>query len=136
MGGNRPTIGGEVEDLPTAPRARPEATPTRSSCSAERQVTLAFRSANAGTPDADTSRKLEITATAFYRYKRNHGGLGITELRRLRQIHETTTRFAPLVHELPVPPDWSLPGSRGAHTRMLLARGGVLEASGRCPDCA
>jgi len=54
----------------------------------EEQIAMALRQAEAGTPVADICRKLEITEATFYRWKKKFGGLGVPELRELKQLRE------------------------------------------------
>lgn len=66
----------------------------------EEQIAIALRQADAGTPVADLCRKLEITETTFYRWKKKFGGLGVSELRELRQIREENRKLKGLVADL------------------------------------
>jgi putative transposase len=68
----------------------------------EEQVALALRQAEAGTPVVEICRKLEITETTFYRWKKKFGGLGVPELRELRQLREENGRLKRLVADLSV----------------------------------
>jgi len=68
----------------------------------EEQVALALRQAEAGTPVVEICRKLEITETTFYRWKKQFGGLGVPELRELRQLREENGRLKRLVADLSV----------------------------------
>ncbi|HEU5406142.1 MAG TPA: transposase, partial [Nitrospira sp.] len=40
----------------------------------EEQISMALRQAEVGTPVTDICRKLEITETTFYRWKKKYGG--------------------------------------------------------------
>ena len=40
----------------------------------EEQISMALRQAEAGTPVTDICRKLDITETTFYRWKKKYGG--------------------------------------------------------------
>ena len=66
----------------------------------EEQIAMALRQAEAGTPVAEICRKLEVTETTFYRWKRKFGGLGVPELRELRQLREENGRLKRLVADL------------------------------------
>ena len=66
----------------------------------EEQVAMALRQAEAGTPVAEICRKLGITETTFYRWKKKFGGLGVPELRELRQLREENRRLKGLVADL------------------------------------
>jgi len=51
----------------------------------EEQIAYALRQAELGTPVGEICRKLEITHTTFYRWRSKYGGLGVPELRQLRE---------------------------------------------------
>ncbi len=53
-----------------------------------------------GTAVADICRKLEITETTFYRWKRKFGDLGVTERRELKQLRDENKKLKQLVAEL------------------------------------
>jgi putative transposase len=63
-------------------------------------MVLALRQAEAGTPVGEVCRKLEITEATFYRWKRKFAGLGVTELRELRQLRDENRRLKRLVADL------------------------------------
>jgi putative transposase len=66
----------------------------------DEQVAMALRQAEAGTPATEICRKLGITETTFYRWKKKFGGLGVPELRELRQLREENRRLKGLVADL------------------------------------
>ena len=66
----------------------------------EEQITLALRQAEAGTPHTDNCRKLEISDTTFFRWKKQYGSLGVSELRELRQLREENRKLKGLVADL------------------------------------
>jgi putative transposase len=66
----------------------------------EEQIVLALRQAEAGTPVAEVCRKLEVTEGTFYRWKKHFGGLGVSELRELRQLREENRKLKQLVADL------------------------------------
>jgi putative transposase len=72
----------------------------RTSRFTEEQITLALRQAEAGTPVVEICRKLEITETTFYRWKRKYGGLGVSELRELRDLRDENRRLKRVVADL------------------------------------
>ena len=72
----------------------------RTSRFTEEQITLALRQAEAGTLVTDICRKLEITETTFYRWKRKYGGLGVSELRELRNLRDENRRLKRVVADL------------------------------------
>ncbi len=66
----------------------------------EEQIVYALRQAEAGTPVVEVCRKLGVTEQTFYRWKRKFAGLGIAELRRLRQLEDENRRLKHLVADL------------------------------------
>jgi putative transposase len=72
----------------------------RTSRFTEEQITLALRQAEAGTPVVEICRKLEITENTFYRWKRKYGGLGVSELRELRDLRDENRRLKRVVADL------------------------------------
>jgi putative transposase len=68
----------------------------------EEQIAMALRQAEAGTPVAEICRKLQVTEATFYRWKKKFGGLGVPELRELRQLREENGRLKRLVADLSV----------------------------------
>lgn len=66
----------------------------------EEQIAMALRQAEAGTPAAEICRKLEVTETTFYRRKKQYGGLGVSELRELKQLREENRKLKQLVADL------------------------------------
>lgn len=72
----------------------------RTSRFTEEQIAMALRQAEAGTPVAEICRKLQVTESTFYRWKKKFGGLGVPELRELRQLREENGRLKRLVADL------------------------------------
>ena len=64
------------------------------------QIAMALRQAEAGTPVGEICRKLEITETTFYRWKKQFGGMGVSELRELRQLKEENRKLKQIVADL------------------------------------
>lgn len=64
------------------------------------QIVAALRQAEAGTPAVDVCRKLGVTETTFYRWKRRFGGLGVSEVRELKQLRDENKKLKTLVAEL------------------------------------
>jgi putative transposase len=60
----------------------------RRSRSSEEQIAMALRQAEAGTPVVEICRKLETSETTFIRWKKKVGGLGVSELRELKQLRD------------------------------------------------
>ena len=66
----------------------------------EEQIAFALRQHEAGTSVADIVRKLGISEQTFYRWKKKYGGLGVAELRRLKQLEEENRKLKQLVADL------------------------------------
>src|SRR5215213_3159042 len=64
----------------------------------EEQIVHALRQAEAGTPAVEVCRKLGVSEQTFYRWKRQFAGMGVVELRRLRQVEEENRKL-----QLPLP---------------------------------
>ena len=54
----------------------------------EEQIAFALRQAEAGAAVTEITRKLGVSEQTFYRWKRKYAGLGVAELRRLKQLEE------------------------------------------------
>lgn len=61
---------------------------------------MALRQAEAGTAVAQVCRKLGVSQATFYRWKKLYGGLGVPELRELRQLRDENRRLKQLVADL------------------------------------
>jgi putative transposase len=66
----------------------------------EEQVAYALRQAEAGTPVADVCRQLGIAEATFYVWKKKFRNLGVTEMRKLRQLEEENARLKRVVADL------------------------------------
>jgi putative transposase len=66
----------------------------------EEQVAYALRQAEAGTPVADVCRQLGVSEATFYLWKKKYAHLGVSELRRIRQLEEENRRLKGLVADL------------------------------------
>ena len=66
----------------------------------EEQITYALRQVEAGTPVLEVCRKLGINEQTFYRWKKKFAGMGVAELRRLRQLEEENLKLKQLVADL------------------------------------
>lgn len=66
----------------------------------EEQIASALRQAEGGTSVAEVCRKFGVTEQTFYRWKRKFAGMGVAELRRLKQLEEENRRLKQLVADL------------------------------------
>jgi putative transposase len=66
----------------------------------EEQIVYALRQADAGTPIGDVCRQLGIVEQTFYAWKKKYAHLGVSELRRLRQLEGGNSRLKRLVADL------------------------------------
>jgi putative transposase len=66
----------------------------------EEQIMTALRQAEAGKKVSDICRELGVSQQAFYSWKRRFAGLGLTELRELRQLREENRKLKTLVADL------------------------------------
>lgn len=66
----------------------------------EAQIVFALHQAETGTRVAEVCRKMGISEATFYNWKKKYGGLGTSELRRLRQLEEENHRLKKLVADL------------------------------------
>ena len=66
----------------------------------EEQIAYALRQGEAGTPVADVCRGLGISEATFYVWKKKYASLGVSELRKLRQLETENARLKGLVADL------------------------------------
>jgi putative transposase len=74
--------------------------PMRKSRFREEQVAQALRQAETGTPVTAVCRATGVSEQAFYRWKKQYGGLAVNELRRMKQLEEENRRLKQLVADL------------------------------------
>jgi len=66
----------------------------------EEQIAYALRQVEAGTPASDVCRQLGVSEATFYAWKKKYAHLGVSELRRLRQLEDENNRLKRLVADL------------------------------------
>jgi putative transposase len=66
----------------------------------EEQIAFALRQAESGTPVAEVICKMGITEPTFYRWKKQFAGMGVAEIRRLKQLGDENARLKRLVADL------------------------------------
>lgn len=66
----------------------------------EEQIAFALRQVESGVAVKEVCRKLQISEQTFYRWKKKFGGLGVAEVRRLKQLEDEVRRLKQLVADL------------------------------------
>lgn len=66
----------------------------------EEQIAFALRQAESGTPVPEIIRKMGVSEPTFYRWKKKYAGMGVGEVRRLRQLEEENKKLKQLVADL------------------------------------
>jgi putative transposase len=64
------------------------------------QIAYALHESEAGTSVAAIYRKLGVSEQTFYRWKKKFAGMGVAELRRLKQLEEENRKLKQLVADL------------------------------------
>jgi putative transposase len=66
----------------------------------EEQIAFALKQAELGTPVEEVCRKMGISDATFYNWRKKFGGLGPSEVRRLKQLEEENAKLKRLVADL------------------------------------
>jgi putative transposase len=66
----------------------------------EEEIVRALRLAEGGQKVSDICREMGVSQQAFYSWKRRYAGLGLSELRELRQLREENRKLKTLVADL------------------------------------
>ncbi|GMQ83251.1 MAG: hypothetical protein BMS9Abin05_2745 [Rhodothermia bacterium] len=66
----------------------------------EEQIAYALRQSESGKTAAEICRELGVSQNTFYRWRRKYEGIGIAELRRLKQLEKENKRLKVLVADL------------------------------------
>lgn len=66
----------------------------------EEQIAFALRQAESGISVGEVCRKMGVSEKTFYNWRHKYGGLGVSELRRLRQLEEENRKLKQLVADL------------------------------------
>lgn len=66
----------------------------------EAQIAFAIKQSETGTRVDEICRQMGISQATFFNWKKKYGGLGISELRRLRQLEEENQQLKKLVADL------------------------------------
>ncbi|EGI16363.1 isrso12-transposase orfa protein [Escherichia coli M605] len=63
----------------------------------EEQIAFALKQAETGPRVEEVCRKMGVSEATFYNWKKKFGGMGVIELRRLRQLEDENQRLRRLV---------------------------------------
>jgi putative transposase len=66
----------------------------------EEQIIAALKQYESGEKVADICRKLGVSQASFYTWKKQYAGMGVQELRELRQLRDENSRLKRLVADL------------------------------------
>jgi putative transposase len=66
----------------------------------EQQIVFALQQAEAATPVVEVCRKMGVAEQTFYRWKKRYGDLGVSEIRRLKQLEDENRRLKRVVADL------------------------------------
>lgn len=66
----------------------------------EAQIAFAIKQSETGTRVDEICRQMGISQATFFNWKKKYGGLGVSELRRLRQLEEENHQLKKLVADL------------------------------------
>jgi len=66
----------------------------------EARIIFALKQSETGVAVDEVCRKMGIHQPTFYNWKKKYGGLGTSELRRLRQLEEENSKLKQIVADL------------------------------------
>lgn len=66
----------------------------------EAQIVFAIKQAETGVKVEEVCRKMGVSEATFYNWKKKYGGLGVSELRKMRQQEEENRHLKQLVADL------------------------------------
>jgi len=66
----------------------------------EEQIAYALRQVESGTPVGDVCRQVGVSEATFYAWRKKFAHLGVSELRRMRQLEDEHRRLKGLVTDL------------------------------------
>ncbi len=66
----------------------------------EQRIAFALRQAEQGVAVEEITRKMGVSEATFYRWKKKYSGMGIAELRRLKQLEDENRKLKSLVADL------------------------------------
>lgn len=66
----------------------------------EEQIAFALRQAEGGASIREVCRKMGVSEQTFFRWKKKFAGMGVAEVRRLKQLEEENRKLKQLVADL------------------------------------
>lgn len=66
----------------------------------ETQIVAILHEADAGLPVTEVCRKYGISGNTFYRWKKKYGGMGVPELRRMKELETENNRLKRMYSDL------------------------------------
>jgi putative transposase len=66
----------------------------------EDQIVQSLRQVKNGTPAVQVCRKLGITETTFYRWRKKYGGVAVSEPREVRELRDENQKLKQIVANL------------------------------------
>lgn len=66
----------------------------------EEQIAFALRQAESGTTIEEICRKMGVSEPTFYRWKKVYAGMGVSEIRRLKQLEDENAKLKRVVAHL------------------------------------
>jgi len=66
----------------------------------EEKIVFALRQVEGGKKVADVCREMGVSQQTFYTWKKRYAGVGVSELRELRQLREENRKLKTLVADL------------------------------------
>jgi len=66
----------------------------------DEQIAFALRQAESGTAVEEICRKMGVSEPTFYRWKKQFAGMGVSEIRRLKQLEDENAKLKKLVADL------------------------------------
>ena len=66
----------------------------------DEQIAFALKQAETGTRIDEICRKMGISDAPFYKWRQKYGGLGPSELRKLKQLEEENSKLKRIVADL------------------------------------
>ena len=66
----------------------------------DEQIAFVVRQAESGTTVGEICRKMGVAEATFYRWKKAYAGMGVAEIRRLKQLEDENVKLKRLVADL------------------------------------